>query len=159
MDLSSCRRTCPFTQYLNIFALLCRTDRRLVGCSPISVYSKSVIFSLPEVFSFLRAFLVCSGANSGRFSDLCPRAAFHISIEGAALLHYCAIALLLSCVRTPCVGAYRAAALSTQILSLHTHSHNLWDAPPHPTLLLSALIILSLPSKKEHSGVNYSLRS
>lgn len=26
MDLSSCRRTCPFTQYLNIFALLCRTD-------------------------------------------------------------------------------------------------------------------------------------
>lgn len=80
-------------------------------------------------------------------------------LEGAALLHYCAIALLLSCVRTPAVGAYKAAALSTQILSLHTHSHNLWDAPPYPTLLLSALIILSLPSKKEHSGVNYSLRS
>lgn len=71
------------------------------------------------------------------------------------LLYYCA--LLPSCVCTPSVGAYRVAALSTQILSLYTHSHNLWDAPPYPTLLLSALIILSLPSEKEHSGVSYSL--
>lgn len=136
--------TCPFTQYLSAFALPCRTKREAVGCSPIPVYPESVMFSLPEAFSFFVHFLVALGPILALLVASAPRAAFTVRCTHSSIAGGCVTTLLPSCPFGPsacCLasstGACRDAVLSMQILSLHMCRicpHNLWGAPLYPRL-------------------------